>query len=250
MILPDEIETATRQAMKSVLEHSQHQFLPVDRKQFTDTFFKLSTPVADLTRRWLGVLAAKRVLPLYVEPNYPESYYEKIKRFPPDEWRHLQDRIRLDLPQEAIQLAEQVLRGEFDTDQAGRTASETYSYIGYYKHYQPVSAAFAEIASNRALLEASAPGYSPFQFFDQYAGVGVKSYSDLDWLRDGGNGDAAGYAFIAECSVMYGKKPANVSEYQWWMKSPTFDRQRSLMFWTWWLTEALQEAWENAFQQT
>lgn len=243
MTLPKKLEIAVQDALKLIHEHSQHEYLPADRKRFGDILFELDTPLA---WQWLAVLSAKHVLHLYVEPDYPASYYEKIKEFPPDEWRQVQERMRLDEPKEAVRLAEQVLLGEFDAKYAHLIASETQYYIGYYRRYQPVPAYFAEMASNRALTEASSPRYSPFyRYFEQH----MNPYSNLDWTRKR-NGDTAAYAFIAQCCVVSDDQPdhqlENAREYDIWINNPIIDPQKSLEFWQWWLDDALREAWQRA----
>jgi hypothetical protein len=239
MPLPKELEIASQEALRIIQDHPNHEYDPAARKKLVDVFFELGVPTADLTRRWLAVLAVKRVLHLYIEPNYPERYYEQIKQFPPDEWEQVQKQMRYLNPNAAVGLAEQVLRAEFDIIEASRIANDDNYYVGYWASYQPVAAGFVEIAGNKMLYEVSNPSIHPLQYLDQYILSGSAT-SELDWAFS--SGDTAAIAWVAYCTA------TELCEYDVWIKNPVLDHNASLSFWEWWLLEAIPDAWKLANQ--
>lgn len=252
MSLPKSLELAAEEALRTVHDHADHEYLPANRLQLELAFETLGTNAADSAYRWHAVLAAKYVLPLYQEPAYPESYYEKIKAFPPDEWKQLQERMRLDEPAVAIDIAEKVLRGEYDSVEANGIVNETGYYIGYYKRYQPIRAYFAEMASHVALSQATSSDTKRVGSFSRVRSWDDYNPTNLQWIWDGG-ADAVAYSFLAQCSVVdssQATKNPERSEYDSWTNNPVISRSESLSFWQWWLTDALEEAWQRANVQS
>lgn len=248
MTLPKALKLAADEALKTVHKHPYHEYLPANRLKLEMTLGTLETNTADIAYRWHAVLAAKRVLPLYQEPDYPESYYEKIKAFPPDEWEQLQKRMRLDVPEVAINIAERVLQGGFDRDEAFGIVNETGYYIGYYKRYQRIKAYFAEMASHVALSQATSSQAKRIESFSRVRQWDSYNPTNLQWIQDGG-ADTIAYSFLAECSVVKSSQTTENpehSEYDHWINNPMISKSQSLSFWQWWLTDAFEEAWNRA----
>ncbi|GEM_PF-4515581 len=246
MTVPTTLKKVADEALNIVHEHPRHEYLPADRLRFEATFVTLGTDAADVAYRWHAVLAAKRVLKHYQEPHYPESYYEKVKRFPVDEWKQVEQRMRFDIPDVAIDTAEQVLRGTFDKQESSAIVNETASYIGYYKHYQQIRAYFAEMASHIALSQATSSNPMRIKKFSSIRPWNNYSPTNWQWIQDGG-ADTVAYSFLAECCVIEQLQPIKNpehSEYHQWTKSPMVSKSKSHAFWTWWLTDALEQAWD------
>ena len=209
---PVRIQTLIYKTLDTIRRHPTHQFLPSIRREFYASIAPEDNAFAWRVRGWLAILSAQRVLPIFQEVFPEES-----------------------LPADSIGLAEALLKRFVEQEAARGKISEADaiadSLWGYPDEEVPANAMLAGWAANSAALAAS--GFDALSRLRNYifnATPGAKSQTvitDLDIL---GQGDTASHAAMAASSDEVGH----------------CDPEKLLVFWEWWLTEALSTAWKFA----
>jgi hypothetical protein len=255
MPVPAELQPLIVKALGAVEQHPQHEYGPLKRKHLMTTWRKLEHPRAHLARRWLALITGQQVLPRFVEPDYPPSIVDELEEhlasLTPDELHDFKMIDRYVHPEGALALAEQVILGSFDRDEAFKIACRMHYLVGKSWEYQPVYAVYVEGAANRSLVEVSRPddGYDAFHYLgnlsftnDTFAlGASVtapgtlhgEQFTDTMWVRSGQSDCAAEAAIAWSCGAE--------------SKDPEPDKL--LEFWRWWLTDAIPQAWAKAEEQ-
>jgi hypothetical protein len=217
-------------ALDEMLADTHHRLSPRRRRQIYESLARSSEPATQQAQRWLAVLAAKRVLPLF----------ERL--FPDD-----------DLPREILDAAVGVLQGSVDDARTAELEDEGYHASGNAWGYEELDeitwpASLAADAAYHALKEAR--GFQPLKHLEQYHMDGtVTSPSQEDeaftaepepsrgdtWLDEdictGNDTDTAAAAAVASSCREDG---------------PVCDPAKLRVFWTWWLEDAVPTAIEAA----
>jgi hypothetical protein len=242
MPIPLKLENELEQALDIVIWHPTHEYGPKQRRKLFDIF--KSDPFSMKVWRWLAVITARHVLPIYEahvsELNQADWYYD------------------LKFPSHCLEVAEKVLLGEREAQVGYDMANGAYDpsdfdYVTWrvlrpvpFKIYQ------ASWAASIALLEVSKDDNDPFQHLSNTAyanncffeGVGVaneirnsypdgipgEEFTDSLWAQSG-HSDIAAVASTAWACEGLSRKT---------------DPQRLSEFWHWWITEAISQAWKLA----
>jgi hypothetical protein len=217
-------------ALDEMQTDAQHRLSPQRRRQIYETLARSADPAMQQAQRWLAVLAAKRVLPLF----------ERL--FPDD-----------DLPREILNATVGILQGSVDDAQAAELEEEGYHASGNawgYEELDEISwrAALAADASYHALKEAR--GFQPLKRLDHYHTVGTvtspfqenevftpepepirgDTWLDEDICTVNDTDTAAAAAVASSCRE----------------DGPVCDPAKLRVFWTWWLKDAIPMAIEAA----
>ena len=206
MELPMTLRNKLNQASQILHSNNEYQIKPITRLNIYAAFAEFENKLAKIWLTRLEILTAKRVLPLWQEalPN-------------------------IQLPEQVLDLAEQVLDGflDFETACNANILDELYQLLGGdLEDEVPATVEFAGESAYCAFVNIR---HQPFQdlLVDEKL-TDDKFYSQL-------GGDAASSAVKAFAGV--------VIDGYWVKKS---DPQKRLEFWEWWLTEAIPQAWELA----
>ncbi len=249
MGFPEAVRTVAAQALREIHDHPFHEYGPGNRKLLVDTFHALEQPLADRAVRWLAVLAARKSL-------------FKYERFlTPDMKATLEDQAYVsDLPQFSLTMAERVLLGNVSRKQAFSFACDKHYTVGNMMHFtQPAEAHFANVAANRALVEASDTHamevlwskFNPIKQFwiskydedGTYSDITPKILTDSLWAFVGGASADCVSAAATACACLAEVKLEDVNVED---TNVLIDTDLLLEFWRWYLTEALSEAWKRA----
>ena len=225
--IPGKLETLVTAALAEMQANPGHQ-LPYQRRQ--ETYGAFENQIGRNALGWLAVITARRVLSIFHEA------------FPDD-----------GLPQQLLDTAIGVLRGQVDEETAQEMQELGYnaagSAWGYDEDEVPWNADMAGGAAYHALKEAR--GQEPLQHLDKISVLGVVDLASGEMVAEypqpiGGDqfadeelsqidsSDVAAKAAVAfACSV----------------EGPHCDPERLCTFWTWWLKEAIPEAWEIAHKE-
>jgi hypothetical protein len=204
--------------------------------------------------RWLAVLTAEHVLPLYKEPDYPETLIQQREQ----QRQEYPDHIRYEHPAEALNLARHVLRGEYDHKHASQLASDLHYVADPYLNLPSI---FVQRAANRALgvvsdqnVSSSIEGNDEFSVLRNWAESG-SAITDRDWVTSG-QGDTASCAAIAwscivDPDVAHRDSSGKIGpiQWNWWLEHERVDPDKLLAFWLWWLETALPRAWTLAEEE-
>ena len=238
--LPQALIDGTNQALQTLQSHPKAYVEWRVRQHIYRAFGSYTERPIHIERGWLAILAAQKVLPIFVaaHPYYSlpihliaaaidELGYDRTDAtlFAYDHAQHVE---RL------LELAYQVLGNPWLDDYNG--------HVDY-------AADMAATAANKALQEAH--GWEdPFAHIHSfYIGTGEKkgfmslrkeaqpqwwepatNYSEEQWIYLAAVGDTAGAAAIAYAG----------------QSDRTCDRAKLEEFWTWWLQDAIPEAWRLA----
>ena len=210
MSIQESLQSHIDVLLNDVQADPQHRMSPYRRRELYAAF---EDPVEAATQRalcWLAVITAKKVLPIF-QQRYPDDT----------------------LPQELLVTAISVLQGKIDTEQVedilDKGCHASAGAWGYDEREIPWPVWQAGNASYLALNEAC--GYQPLSYLpDYYKGDVLTPWTD-EYLCESGVPDTAAAAAIAVSSDRYGR---------------TFDPEKSLMFWRWWLLEAIPQSVEAA----
>lgn len=227
--LSEEIQRLVTTALAEVNADPQHGLSPLRRRQIYDALKTATDPIGQRACGWLAVITAQRVLPLF-QQEFPEDT----------------------LPQELLNTAIGILQGAVEDATANDLQDQGYHASGNAWGYDEAeiswNADLAGCAAYHALKEAR--GQEPLGNLDQFFKLGVvnwpsgKSLSEYhqpigaDQFTDEElcqieNSDTAAAAAVASACEP-GGLPCDPSKFQ--------------EFWTWWLTEAIPEAWKTAQQ--
>jgi len=226
--LPEGVQTPAAAALAEMQADPQHHLPPRRRQAIYAALAGAPDPALRAAPHWLGVLAAQRVLPLFQA------------RCPDD-----------GLPPALLAAAVGLLEGRLDDAAAAEMQEQGYraseNAWGYEQDELPWPVGLAADAAYHALKEAR--GHQPLTDLDAFLRRGtvvldpseerapepappMMPAPDEHGLNDEAlcqldSRDTASIAAVASASTEFG---------------PTCDPQRLLVFWTWWLQEALPAA--------
>ncbi len=225
--LPAALQTLVAAALTEMQADPAHRLSHQRRSQIYDALGPLAEDAGRRARGWLAVSAARRVLPTF-EAAFPDDA----------------------LPRQLLDMAVSVLQGRADEAAADELQEWGYNASGnawgYDEAEVPWNADLAGSAAYHALKEAR--GQPPLQYLDKVFAVGVVGWpsgrqiedyptpqpateftdEDLCQLDDSDTAAVAAVAFACEAG------------------GPFCDPDKLREFWTWWLAEALPEAWAMA----
>ncbi|HEX8219006.1 MAG TPA: hypothetical protein VF914_07305 [Chloroflexia bacterium] len=251
--LPDEVLQVTTDALINMRSSPTHHLAPFYRYQLYRTLGRVvgsasssregSDDGVSTVQAWLAILTAERVLPLF-----------EGAIFALDDM----DEDFLHLPRQLIDMARGLMMGQLDLESARWEAGEAHELFGnwlsesdYDPDAVPLNAVLAGNAAQRALSEAAGWDYfllmsaeneqrwsqpPDLSTYPQKQALDLESQeplTDEQLVYEGS--DTAGKAAVAyACSTT----------------SVRCEPERLEEFWTWWLTEALPEAWGLAASNT
>jgi hypothetical protein len=217
MRMPQELEKSVNSALKSIRKDPRHEMDPYLRRATYAAFGPQDDSKAVRARGWLAIITAQKVLPIFLQAVPDESNPKKL-----------------------VEMAIAVVQGKADLKDALRKASEGSDLAGrlwgYDEHEIPFNAQLAGNTGYRALHESAG-----WNLLERQPGKSTDTdqISEPSRLIDRGDftlaqigGDTASAAAIA-----YSSDP----------RHGRTDSQRLLVFWQWWLEEAIPSAWKMAF---
>jgi hypothetical protein len=244
--LPDKLQAELQSALRTIRDHPQHHFLPYLRirlyRSLPEAAEEVNSPpiLAARVRSWLSILAAQRVLPIFEGSDFDLANVPEEEREEEMTW-----------PRRMTQMAVDVMHGNMDLFEAKGDYIEAHQrfgvQLGWAEHAlkgAPMNGVLAGTAAGVALGEVL--GYRLVEQEGLLSDMWVKPPSewksassgyvteianaqpgtDEDFMRIG---DAASQAAVA---------------YSCGETSVRCEPERLEEFWTWWLTEAWQQAWK------
>lgn len=218
MALPEELHRLSVEALASMRMDLQHRLAPARRL----AIYRLlgendAQPEFRKTRGWLGLLSARRVLPIWHELR--PVWVHSPDRFP--EGGQLPDRL--------LSITRNILRGSMDLKRAWQETNDLWHFmenrnraVFVRRAEVPNKAYYAADASFRALHESFCVEF-------------LQHTAELEWTSDeyiqDDERDAAACAVLAEAGGA---------------DAGPLDLSRRESFWEWWLTEAIPTAWTYA----
>ncbi len=227
--LPIAIRQMIDEALMAVRKDPLHEMGQDRRRRIYEALW--SSPLGEKACKWLAILSARRVQPIYQEGVAASSFANH------EFAAGLLDRI--------LSIAEKILTGELSHEdlQRGEENGEIEDFyhsilVAAEKEF-PYYVWLAALAADNTRLEAL--GYQPLQtrisgeMADENGNMIITSSDRWSDVRLAGSGchadDAAvdaAFAF-AKCSTR-----------------EQYDTSKVLEFWEWWLAEAIPHAWEKA----
>ena len=225
--LPEALQALVNTALAEMQADPAHRLSHQRRGQIYAALGPLTEDIGRKARGWLAVNTARRVLPTF-QAAFPDDT----------------------LPQRLLDMAVSVLQGRGDEAAADELQEWGYNASGnawgYDEAEVPWNADMAGSAAYHALKEAR--GQPPLQYLDRVFKLGVVAWSsgkpvmeyptpqpatrftDEDLCQNDASDTAAVAAVAFACEA----------------GGPTCDPDKLREFWTWWLMEAIPEAWETA----
>jgi hypothetical protein len=228
MMLPSEIQRLVDETLDLVRSHPQHEMGQQQRRKIYAALW--ASPKGNRASRWLAVLSARRVQPIYEDEMVARPYNRESEV-------QLVDRM--------LMLAEQVASGivsweEFKRRQANDEIEDFYhNCLIAAQEPLPGYVWLVALAAENALNEAL--GLRPFETLlsgEVTDEAGITIITDSDTWSDPQLAGAGMHADDASLDAAYG--------YGRMTSHDTYDVARVLDFWEWWLTDALQQAWQLA----
>jgi hypothetical protein len=247
--VPESLQKVILEALEAMRSHPRHHLAPYYRQKIYTLLKSFNRGnqldpsrvpsvenLGDRVRAWLAIWTAERVMPIFEQgPFGVEDVTEET----------------LSLPPMLLEAAKGVMQGKVApeaVDQNRQIAFQEYSIMLDESKYEPeilpVNAILAGWASECALSEVS--GWYTFDWFSEnekkrwlrppYGAIGhgeyeLSSVEPNDEMLVHLGGDTAGVAAVGyACGLL----------------STECEPERLEEFWTWWLTEALPQAWERA----
>lgn len=225
--LPNEIQSLIQKILEEVNADSKHRLKPQRRRQIYESLKKGSDSYGHQSCKWLAILAAKRVLPIF-QKEFPENT----------------------LPKELLTNAIGVLEGKKGIESAYNIQDQGYHAAGNTWGHDESEISWNADMSGRAAYNAlkETRGQTPFSDLDKYFKLGevvipsgnivteypkpisATEYTDEDLCQIEPSDTASCAAVAFSC------RP----------DGPYCDPAKLLEFWTWWLSEGIPEAWKLA----
>ncbi len=228
--LPEELVLLVRTALGEMEADPQHRLAPQRRRQIYDVCGASLDPPGRLVRGWLAVITARRVLPLF-QAEFPDDT----------------------LPQELLDTAIRCLQGQVDESTADDIQDHGYHASGNAWGHDEAeitwNADLAGAAAYHALKEAR--GQEPLCDLDRFFKLGVVSWPSGEMIGSTAAPLRADQ-FVDEdlCQIDNSDTAANAAvAFACDPGGPLCDPSKLHEFWTWWLTQAIPEAWETARRQ-
>lgn len=185
-----------------------------------------SQTTSDYILGWIAILTAKYVLPIWENTNLNTIF---------------SNTEYIISPNEIIEVAEQIISGSGDIERAYRDLNEEYYYCLNIGHFTQFDLA-AVCASALYTIIVVLLGANNLDKFNP-----AMSEAKITLERDCILQSARAYTVIDK------NKPGKWMEFENKTSKPsgiTFDADKRLEFWEWWLTEAIPQAWELAQAST
>jgi immunity protein Imm5 of predicted polymorphic toxin system len=224
--LPEEVQLAIGEASKVILISPTHEMGQNHRRRIYRALH--STPRGEVGCQWLALLAAQRVLPIY------EHALAKI-----DEYRE-KDQFGVNAiqkPRYMLKAMEQVIRGMIPRESISEARYDFYGFmhIGLDKRvpYLALSAAYEAVCEVMGAIPLQTQVSKAVRHEDgtiEY--VSSDQWTDEELAGAGANADDA----AVNAAYAYAQN-SDTSQ---------FDYQKVLEFWSWWLEEAIPQAWKMA----
>jgi hypothetical protein len=206
MPIPELVQALLEAVLDEVEADPKHMMSPQRRREIYNA---LSNFTGQQTSRWLAVITAKRVLPVF-QQSYPDN----------------------SLPQELLETAIGVLQGQVDNTRAEEMLDRGYhasgNAWGYDEREIPWPVWLAGNASYHALKEVCC--HQPLSNLpDHYYKNGVLTPWSDEELCESPFADTAAVAAITSASDS---------------NSTMYDSKKLQFFWNWWVVEAIPTAVE------
>jgi hypothetical protein len=247
MVIPYELQQATDEALSAMRSHPRHHLVPYYRyriyevlKGFNGSQALPKPPRAlardslgDRVRGWLAINTMEKVLPIFKAATYSPEV----------------DEDDLALPMKLVEMAYGVMKGTTNPQEALHEASALEHEFGmllneyeYDPEGFPLNASLVGWTAGEALAETLA-SYRIDWLLEQ----------KMRWLELDGKprpSDITSIELLWDESERVGPLLDTAGDaamaYSCSNSSPVCDPAKLEEFWTWWLTEALPEAWARA----
>jgi|GEM_PF-3408408 len=220
MVLLPEIKEKAQQLLDEAKTHSEHHLGWMKRRDFYELLGKSLETMSGKCRAWLVFLTAQRVLALF-EQEFSYS----------------------DVPRRTLDYTEKFLLGELSLEKLYEWASDASIVVGTHwgtaygpkRRELPTQTVLSGLAAAHVVTEITRG--DPFRAIHLYSykGPDGKDLTGDQWsdekLGKSLAGDTASSASMAEAYDPNTQKA---------------DPVKLLKFWEWWLTDAIDEAWEKA----
>ena len=253
MALPADIQQIIDAALTSVQNHPKGELAQSYRRQIYDALWDQYADVC----KWWSILAARRVQSIY-ECNWRKLIKEETQTLADVDMRfiirsvannhlsvlenlyYLRPDAQRDYAKRMLDICEDVMTGLLVPIYAQKACSGYYYEVESWSFQQdaPDDTFFAFSAAHRTLCTVA--GSKPLDYPVGDYVDNPESASDVLWstewddlklVQEGGYAaDAGAYAAYA-----FAYEP----------KTKDYDPQKLREFWQWWLTEAIQQAWEK-----
>lgn len=201
------------------------------RQVIYDGFGSRDSFLANQARGWLGIAAARKVLPIFEAFKRSLSPLAREDRGPMDEF-----------PEFFVQMAEGFASGSIPTTDSRISQPDDYhDRMGAVIRFSPCAAGWAAQAAYRALYEATGR-WDPFRWMPDTVTYGwdggrtLKTVSVDEWPNelmvpntDAAVAAAAAFACVGEAGI--------------------YDTHKRHQFWVWWLSQAIVTAWDKVSPQ-
>jgi hypothetical protein len=225
--LPETLQALVNTALAEMQADPDHRLSHQRRGQIYDALGPLTEDISRNARGWLAVITARRVLPAF-QAAFPEDT----------------------LPQQLLDMAVSILQGRGDEAAAEELQEWGYNASGnawgYDEAEVPWNADLAGSAAYHALKEAR--GQPPLQYLDKVFKLGAVAWPPGEQITEYPEPRPA-TQFTDEdlCQIDASDTAANAAvAFACEAGGPFCDPGKLREFWTWWLTEAIPEAWETA----
>ena len=225
--LPPALQTLVDTALAEMQTDPDHRLSHRRRGQIYDALGPLTEDSGRKARGWLAVMTAMRVLPIF-QAAFPEDT----------------------LPQQLLDMAVSMVQGRGDEAAADELQEWGYNASGnawgYDEAEMPWNADMAGSAAYHALKEAR--GQPPLQHLDKVFKLGVVAWPSGEQVTKYPNPQAATQFTDEDMCQIENSDAAAVAAVAFACNAggPTCDPDKLREFWTWWLMEAIPEAWETA----
>lgn len=240
MLIPNILLQQLEELLAEVRTTQQHELKPLHRLHLYHTFNEfidlsgslytrlVETNQLDLPKGQQKYIRLAILTARYVLPVWQQAVPAMVAR---------DDTLPVDLPQMMLDMAEGVLNSTVSPNEANNALCDDFYHamgaIAYDVTYEVWCASNAAYSALKAVL-----GYKPFRIDE----IDVSVSDDTLSPGDGDVALSALNAFTASDNDAPGVWAFTTKSH-----SPlSFDIQKRLEFWEWWLTEAIPQAWELA----
>jgi hypothetical protein len=256
MAIPEPLQRVLDEAVALVSAHPTHE-LGQNKRRAIYQFLRSSAPYGEQASKWLAILSAQRVLPLY-QHIVTQIDWGVSAEVTQDEEQMLEEMVRQriaegdeaakewlvpleNMAQRMIEIAVGVMTGAITVEYAKAASSDTFyntMAIGGHDLF-PEQAYLALSAAEEALSEVL--GVIPLQNRIsgevKYADGSVACVTSDKWTDEelAGAGCNADDAAVNAAYAFAGNQTDR-----------SYDYTKVREFWEWWLTDAIQIAWERA----
>ena len=223
--IPEKLTALVTAALAEMQADPSHRLPYQRRREIYDAFG--NDQIGRDALGWLAIITARRVLPIFQEA------------FPEDT-----------LPQELLGTAVGVLQGQVDEETVEEMQELGYNAAGnvwgYDEDEMPWNADMAGGAAYHALKEAR--GQKPLQHLDKVFSLGVVDLASGEMVTEHPqpmSGDQFADEELSQIDSSDTAAKAAVA-FACGAEGPHCGPEKLCVFWTWWLQEAIPEAWEAA----